>query len=85
MVRVAKPRREVVTSGRTHLGKKVARRISLWEQAGDLAVGAVREWFSPRALGWPARSAAGLVQVARGLKFAAAVAASYPSRPLPVV
>jgi hypothetical protein len=44
-------------------------------QAADLAVGAVREWFSPRALGWPARSAAGRVQVVRGLKFTAAVAA----------
>ena len=46
-----------------------------WRQAGDLAVGAVREWLSSRALGWPARSAAGRVQVVRGLKFTAAVAA----------
>jgi hypothetical protein len=28
------------------------------------------EWLSPRALGWPARSATGRVQVARYLMFA---------------
>jgi hypothetical protein len=45
-----------------------------WRQAADLAIGAAREWLSPRAVGWPARSAAGRVQVARGLKFIAVAA-----------
>src|SRR6188474_3591315 len=41
-----------------------------WRQVGDLAIGAAREWLSPRAFGWPARSAAGQIQVVRGFKFA---------------
>ena len=40
-----------------------------WSQVADLARGAVREWLSPRAFGWPARSAAGRIQFARGLKY----------------
>jgi len=42
-----------------------------WGQVLDLAGGAVREWMSPRALGWPARSAAASVQKARRLQFVA--------------
>jgi hypothetical protein len=40
-----------------------------WRQVVDLAVAAMREWMSPRAFGWPARSAAGRIQVARIFKF----------------
>ena len=36
-----------------------------WRQVANLAFTGVREWCSPRALGWPARSAAGRVQAAR--------------------
>lgn len=42
-----------------------------WPQVANLAATAAREWLSPRALGWPSRSAAGRVQVARWLTFAA--------------
>ena len=40
-----------------------------WRQVAALAIGAMREWASPRAFGWPARSAAGRIQNARMLKF----------------
>jgi len=40
-----------------------------WRQVANLAVMAVREWCSPRALGWPARSAAGRVQVVRAVTY----------------
>ena len=40
-----------------------------WRQVADLAIGAAREWASPRAFGWPARSAAGRIQAARIFKF----------------
>jgi hypothetical protein len=40
-----------------------------WRQVADLAIGAGREWASPRAFGWPARSAAGRIQAARIFKF----------------
>jgi hypothetical protein len=46
-----------------------------WRQVADLAIGAAREWVSPRAFGWPARSAAGRIQVARGFKFALVIVA----------
>jgi len=40
-----------------------------WRQVGNIAGTAVREWLSPRALGWPARSAAGRLQTVRTLTF----------------
>ena len=40
-----------------------------WRQVANLADMAVREWCSPRALGWPARSAAGRVQMVRMLTY----------------
>jgi hypothetical protein len=43
-----------------------------WRQVADLAIGAVREWMSPRAFGWPARSAAHRIQFVRGCKFVVA-------------
>lgn len=46
-----------------------------WRQVADLAIGAAREWLSPRAFGWPARSAASRIQTARGYKFFAWAAA----------
>jgi hypothetical protein len=42
-----------------------------WRQVADLAIGAAREWLSPRASGWPARSAASRIQAARRYKFIA--------------
>jgi hypothetical protein len=42
-----------------------------WRQVADLAIGAAREWISPRAFGWPARSAASRIQTARTYKFLA--------------
>src|SRR6187397_2940958 len=39
-----------------------------WKQVGNLAITGVREWLSPRALGWPARSAAGRLFWIRLLK-----------------
>lgn len=42
-----------------------------WRQVANLAVMAVREWCSPRALGWPARSAADRVFVMRWLTYLA--------------
>ena len=41
-----------------------------WRQVADLAATGAREWLSPRALGWPARSAIGRLQMARYLTFA---------------
>jgi len=41
-----------------------------WRQVANLAATCASEWLSPRALGWPARSATGRVQVARYLMFA---------------
>ena len=41
-----------------------------WGQVANLAGAAAREWLSPRALGWPSRSAAGRVSFVRALKFA---------------
>ena len=46
-----------------------------WRQVGDLAIGAAREWMSPRAFGWPARSAVGRIQAARGWRFVLAALA----------
>jgi hypothetical protein len=40
-----------------------------WRQTIDLAAGAIREWLSPRALGWPARSAAARILSVRAFKF----------------
>ena len=40
-----------------------------WWQVTNLAFVGVREWLSPRALGWPARSAAGRVMTARTLTY----------------
>jgi hypothetical protein len=40
-----------------------------WRQVGNIAATALREWMSPRALGWPARSAAGRIQMVRLLSF----------------
>src|SRR6187397_448920 len=40
-----------------------------WRQVGNIAATAMREWMSPRALGWPARSAAGRIQMARLCSF----------------
>ena len=42
-----------------------------WTQVGNLAITGVREWMSPRALGWPARSAAGRLWGIRLLKLLA--------------
>ena len=42
-----------------------------WRQVGNIAGTAVREWLSPRALGWPARSAAGRIRMVRLLTFMA--------------
>ena len=42
-----------------------------WRQVANLAVTAVREWLSPRAFGWPARSAAGRLFWIRALTFVA--------------
>ena len=42
-----------------------------WKQVGNLAITGVREWMSPRALGWPARSAAGRLWKRRFLTFLA--------------
>lgn len=46
-----------------------------WRQVADLAIGAARAWVTPRAFGWPARSAAGRIQVVRAYKFAFVTAA----------
>src|SRR3954467_15761315 len=40
-----------------------------WTQVANVAGTAMREWASPRALGWPARSAAGRLQRVRTLTF----------------
>jgi hypothetical protein len=40
-----------------------------WAQAANVAATAVREWLSPRALGWPARTAAGSVLTFRAVVF----------------
>jgi hypothetical protein len=40
-----------------------------WRQVADLSLGAGREWISPRAFGWPARSAAEAIQFVRACKF----------------
>jgi hypothetical protein len=42
-----------------------------WKQVANLAVIGMREWLSPRALGWPARSAAGRLWWIRALTFVA--------------
>ena len=42
-----------------------------WKQTANVAATAVREWLSPRALGWPARTAAGRIVTARGWMFLA--------------
>jgi len=42
-----------------------------WKQVGNLAITGVREWMSPRAVGWPARSAAGRLWKRRFLTFLA--------------
>jgi hypothetical protein len=42
-----------------------------WPQTVNVAATAVREWLSPRALGWPARTAAGRIGTARGWMFLA--------------
>ena len=42
-----------------------------WAHVANLAGAAIREWLSLRALGWPARSAAGRVRMARALTFGA--------------
>ena len=42
-----------------------------WTQVANLAGTAAREWMSPRALGWPSRSAAMKVMAARFLMFTA--------------
>ncbi len=43
-----------------------------WRQTANVATIGVREWLSPRALGWPARTAAGRVLAVRALVFFAA-------------
>ena len=43
-----------------------------WRQVADLAGGATREWMSPRAFGWPARSAAGRILFVRGVTYVSA-------------
>jgi hypothetical protein len=40
-----------------------------WWQVANLAVMGVREWMSPRAVGWPARSAAGRVNTRRAFAY----------------
>ena len=42
-----------------------------WRQVANLTGTAVREWMSPRALGWPARSAAERLMIARMFMFLA--------------
>jgi hypothetical protein len=42
-----------------------------WWQVANLAFVGVREWLSPRALGWPARSATGRLMTARTFTFIA--------------
>jgi hypothetical protein len=42
-----------------------------WKQTANVAGTAVREWLSPRALGWPARTAARRIVTARGWMFLA--------------
>ena len=42
-----------------------------WTQVANLAGTAAREWMSPRAIGWPSRSAAGRLQRVRLYKFIA--------------
>lgn len=42
-----------------------------WRQVANLIATGVREWLSPRAFGWPARSAAGRILTRRNLSFAA--------------
>ena len=42
-----------------------------WRHVANLASGALREWLSPRALGWPARSAAGRLWTFRLVAFLA--------------
>jgi hypothetical protein len=42
-----------------------------WKQVGNIAGTAIREWLSPRAFGWPARSAAGRLFWIRMLTFLA--------------
>jgi hypothetical protein len=40
-----------------------------WRQVANLATTCLREWLSPRALGWPARRAAGRVQTVRAVTY----------------
>ena len=40
-----------------------------WRQVANIAGTAARQWVSPRAFGWPARSAAGRLQIVRGVMF----------------
>ena len=40
-----------------------------WKQTANVAAIAMREWLSPRALGWPARTAAGRIMTARRWMF----------------
>jgi len=40
-----------------------------WWQVANLALMGVREWLSPRAVGWPARSAASRVLIRRTITF----------------
>ena len=42
-----------------------------WAQTANIAAIAAREWLSPRAFGWPARTAAERLVKARAFKFAA--------------
>jgi hypothetical protein len=42
-----------------------------WTQVGNLALTAAREWLSPRAVGWPARSSAERLWIIRFLTFLA--------------
>ena len=42
-----------------------------WRQVLNIGATAIREWLSPRAFGWPSRSAAGRMQAARTFTFLA--------------
>jgi hypothetical protein len=42
-----------------------------WRQVANLAGTGIREWLSPRAFGWPARTAAGRLQFIRTMTFMA--------------
>ena len=46
-----------------------------WAQTANVAAVAAREWLSPRALGWPARSAAGRIKTARAFMYFGALLA----------